>query len=222
MLSDSLQRAIADKPSLLYNLGTSLFRRFELLSDSSDVDAAMSQFSSAACFGIGSTSVRFQAASSWAICAQLLPNHSPLDAYAVALQLLPELAWLGLSIPNRHHHLLKAGVVVRDAVAAAITAEQYDTAIEWLEQGHSIVWAQLLQLRTPIADLQDKYPSLANELKYLSRELEGAGSHDGLIMLDLMLARNNYCQQRLLRNIIMTWPMRGISSLQQIRELLWI
>jgi hypothetical protein len=75
-------------------------------------------------------------------------------------------------------------VVVRDAVATAITIEQYDTAIEWLEQGRSVVWGQLLQLRTPVDDLQDKHPSLANQLKYISRELEGAGSHGDLITPD--------------------------------------
>jgi hypothetical protein len=69
----------------------------------------------------------------WATCAQLSQHHSAINAYKVALQLLPQLAWMGSSISDRYHHLLKAGALVRDAVAAAILAEQYDTAIEWLE-----------------------------------------------------------------------------------------
>jgi hypothetical protein len=40
-------------------------------------------------------------------------------------------------------------VVASEAAAAAISAKQYNTALEWLEQGHSIVWNQFLQLRTP-------------------------------------------------------------------------
>jgi hypothetical protein len=117
----------------------------------------------------------------WAACAQLSAKHSPLAAYAAALRLLPELAWLGLSIPDCHHQLMKAGVVVRDAVAAAIASGEYVTAIQWLEQGRSVVWGQLLQLRTPVDDLRDQHLSLANQLEYLSSQLEGAGSHGDLI-----------------------------------------
>ncbi|KAJ7819429.1 CHAT domain-containing protein [Mycena leptocephala] len=63
-----------------------------------------------------------------------------MDAYHVALDLLPELAWLGLSIGDRHHHLLKAGKVVRDGAAVAIASGQPEKAVEWLEQGRSVIW----------------------------------------------------------------------------------
>jgi hypothetical protein len=167
-----------DKPSRLNNLGNSLLIHFERLGDPNNLEAAISYFSLSASFGLGSISVRFQASSMWAQCAKLSENHSALDAYIVALQLLPQLAWLGLSISDRHNHLLKAGAVVRDAVAAAITAEQYDTAIEWLEQGRSIVWGQLLQLRNPVDHLQDQHPHLASKLQYLSRSLEDTSGHN--------------------------------------------
>jgi hypothetical protein len=101
----------------------------------------------------------------------------------VAFQLLPQLAWLGLSISDRHHHLLRAGAVVRDAVATVIAAEQYDTAIEWLEQGRSIVWGQLLQLRNPVDHLQGQYPHLATKLQYLSRALEGTSGQNNFQLL---------------------------------------
>lgn len=174
-----------DKPALLSNLGRSLFTRFEHFHDQSDLVAATHQFSSAASSDVGSTSVRFHASSQWARCAHLSGNHSSLDAYASSLQLLPELAWLGLSIPDRHHHLLKAGAVVRDAVSAAIAVQQHDMAIEWLEQGRSVVWGQLLQLRSPIDDLRDKHPSLANDLERLSRQWEGSGTRGDLITPDI-------------------------------------
>ena len=162
-----------DKPSWLNNLGHSLLRCFVRLSDISYLEAALSHFSSSASSGTGSISVQFESSSMWATCAHLSKNHSPLDAYKVAFQLLPQLAWLGLSISDRHHQLVKAGAVVRDAVASAIAAEQYDTAIEWLEQGRSIVWGQLLQLRNPVDDLKDKHPDLATKLQHISRLLEG-------------------------------------------------
>jgi hypothetical protein len=176
-----------DRPSFLKNLGNSFLSYFKRLGDPNHLEAAISYFSSSASFGLGSISVRFQSSSMWAQCAKLSENHSALDAYIVALQLLPQLAWLGLSISDRHHHLLKAGAVVRDAVAAAITAEQYDTAIEWLEQGRSIVWGQLLQLRDPVDHLQDQYPHLATKLQYLSRSLDDTSGNN-----DFQLPSTNY------------------------------
>jgi tetratricopeptide (TPR) repeat protein len=176
-----------DKPTWLTNLAHSLLIRFERLGDSNNLEAAISYFSSSASFGLGSISVRFQSSFMWAQCAKLSENHSALDAYIVALQLLPQLAWLGSSISDRHNHLLKAGAVVRDAVAAAIAAEQYDTAIEWLEQGRSIVWGQLLQLRNPVDHLQNQYPHLATQLQYLSRSLDDTSSHN-----DFQLPSTNY------------------------------
>jgi hypothetical protein len=55
--------------------------------------------------------------------------------------------------------------------------------LEWLEQGRSIVWGQLLQLRTPVDALHEVQPALANELVRVSMALEhesslGAGRHN--------------------------------------------
>lgn len=96
----------------------------------------------------------------------------------MAIELLPELAWLGLSVSDRHHHLLEAGNVVREAAAAALNVSQYSTAVEWLEQGRSIIWGQKLQLRTPLDDLERECPELAMELKQISRQLESLSTGD--------------------------------------------
>jgi len=138
-----------------------------------DVENAISQYSTAARSISGPTLPRFIACSRW---AQLIPHlhHSPLEAYTLALELLPQLAWLGLSVTDRHRHLLEASDVVRNAVAAAIDASQLDKAIQWLEQGRSIIWSQVLQLRTPLDHLKNVHPELAGHLSYLSKTLEGA------------------------------------------------
>jgi hypothetical protein len=59
--------------------------------------------------------------------------------------------------------------MVRDAAATAISLEQYDKALEWLEQGRSIVWNQILQLRTPVDELRSIDPELADRLVQVSR-----------------------------------------------------
>ncbi|KAJ7906078.1 CHAT domain-containing protein [Mycena leptocephala] len=79
----------------------------------------------------------------WARCAEIDEHSSLLDAYGVVLSILPEFAWLGLSITDRHHRIVKAGSIVRDAAASAIAAGQLKKAVEWLEQGRSIIWETL-------------------------------------------------------------------------------
>ncbi|KAJ6540777.1 CHAT domain-containing protein [Mycena capillaripes] len=164
------------KPSMLTNLGASLYRRFEWLDDLADLNKAMSVWEDAARSITGPAHVRFAAASLWAEIAEIEQIPSLLNAYDIALTLLPELAWLGSSISNRHYHLLKAGRVVRNAAASAITSGQPAKAVEWLEQGRSVIWGQLLNLRSPVDMLSNSYPELANQLLSLSAQLEGSGT----------------------------------------------
>ncbi|KAJ7127980.1 CHAT domain-containing protein, partial [Mycena epipterygia] len=110
--------------------------------------------------------------------------HQPssiLRAYATAIELLPELAWLGLSITDRHHHLSQVGQVVRDAASAAIAVDDYQKAVEWLEQGRSVIWGQLLNLRTPVDELRKSHPGLANQLVSLSTSLETVGTWSNIV-----------------------------------------
>jgi hypothetical protein len=66
--------------------------------------------------------------------------------------------------------------VVRDAAAVAIASDQAEKAVEWLEQGRSVIWRQLLNLRSPVHALKHSYPTLAHRLVSLSAKLEGSGT----------------------------------------------
>ncbi|KAJ7110487.1 TPR-like protein [Mycena epipterygia] len=165
-----------DKPGWLTSLGNSLFRRFEHLHDPQDSQQLLLHYTSAACSATGPASIRFQAAKSWARHAHIHQSSSLLCAYTTAIELLPELAWLGLSITDRHHHLSQAGQVVRDAASAAIAVHDYQKAVEWLDQGRAVIWGQLLNLRTPVDELRKSHPGLANRLVSLSTSLETAGT----------------------------------------------
>ncbi|KAJ7465373.1 TPR-like protein [Mycena galericulata] len=165
-----------DKPSRLDNLGNSLHRRFEQLDDSQDSQKVLLYYSLAACSATGPARIRFLAARRWARHAHFHQAPSVLHAYTTAIKLLPELAWLGLSITDRHHHLSQAGELVRDAASAAIAVYDYQKAVEWLDQGRSVIWGQLLNLRTPVDELRKSHPGLANQLVSLSTSLEIAGT----------------------------------------------
>ncbi|KIJ44504.1 hypothetical protein M422DRAFT_168172 [Sphaerobolus stellatus SS14] len=104
------------------------------------------------------------------------PPESILGIYHIAIPLLTETAWLGSSFPDRHYQIMQAGSVVHDAAAAAHQCGDDIQAVEWLEQGRSVIWGQLLQLRTPIDDLKEKEPNLSQRLKLNSLQLEEAAS----------------------------------------------
>ncbi|KAG9307897.1 hypothetical protein JVU11DRAFT_12972 [Chiua virens] len=128
-------------------------------------------------------SVRFESSAIWASCLwfglEIFPkeidSESLIDAYTVAVDLLPQLAWIGLSFQDRYHQLLKAAGIVSDAAAAALDLRRPALAVEWLEQGRSIMWKQVSQLRTPIDDLRSSHPAIAARFEHVSHKLERAG-----------------------------------------------
>ncbi|KAJ7210130.1 CHAT domain-containing protein [Mycena pura] len=162
----------ADKAGRQEGLGNALLHRFAQFRDPHDLEETIHQYTSAAHSTTSPAHKRFHAAWIWALSAHITQHPSLLQAYHVALDLLPEVAWLGLSINDRHHQIIEAGGVVRAAAATAITFGQLEKAVEWLEQGRSIIWGQLVNLRTPVDDLKQKHPELAEEFVLISAHLE--------------------------------------------------
>ena len=126
----------------------------------------------------GAASIRLRAALNWAHLASSIDPPSALQGYTKALNLVPQTAWLGQSLTARHRELLSIGAIASEAAAAASAAEQYETALEWLEQGRSIVWNQLPSLRTPVDALRQVDPTLANDFERVSITLEHASTGD--------------------------------------------
>ncbi|KIJ38179.1 hypothetical protein M422DRAFT_259081 [Sphaerobolus stellatus SS14] len=172
------------KPAWLENLGSSLIKRFLKLRLSDDMVNAVWAYSSATCAEYGPPSVRLHAAKHWAMCLQASssPPESILDIYHIAIPLLAETAWLGSSLPDRHYQIMQAGSVVHEAAAAAHQFGDHIQAVEWLEQGRSVIWSQLLQLRTPIDDLKEKEPNLCQRLQLNSMKLEEVASPKNFIL----------------------------------------
>jgi hypothetical protein len=87
------------------------------------------------------------------------------------MDLLPQLVWFGATIGQRYRDVQQIGDLALRAAAAAINAQECSLAIEWLEQGRSIVWNQTLELRTPLELLHSVDPSLADSLTQVAIEL---------------------------------------------------
>ncbi|KAF8436269.1 CHAT domain-containing protein [Boletus edulis BED1] len=169
-------RGHPDKPMHLNTLGNTFVTRFERLGELKDLHDAISLFSHAAIFPFGPSDIRFHASQRWISCARRLSHHSLLHAYYVAINLLPQLAWIGLPLAHRYSELKRGADVVREAAAAALAAGLPETAVEWLEQGRSIVWGELLQLRSSYEDLSSAHPDHARRLRELSVALENASA----------------------------------------------
>ncbi|KAJ7458810.1 TPR-like protein [Mycena galericulata] len=205
-----------EKPSLLNSLGHSLLKRFKQLHDPEDSRQLLIHYTSAACSQTGLSSIRFDAAQNWANHARIHQPSSVLRAYTTAFELLPELAWLGLSITDRHHQLLKASQVVRDAASAAIAVHDYQKAVEWLEQGRSVIWGQLLTLRTPVDDLRKSHPDLADQLVSVSTKLETAGTWSNGVT-DADAIKTQSLQSIVQQSHALALERNGV--LQKVREL---
>ncbi|KAF8185227.1 CHAT domain-containing protein [Mycena galopus ATCC 62051] len=203
-----------EKPIFLNNLGDSFLRRFEKLHNPKDIQWLLIHFTSAACSNTGPATVRFDAAKKWAKHAQIHQPSSVFHAYTTAIELLPELAWLGLSITDRHHRLSQAGQVVRNAASAAIAVHDYQKAVEWLDQGRSVIWGQLLNLRTPVDELSKSHPVLADQLVSVSTLLETAGTRSNTISVGIKSQSLQYIAQQSHAN-----ALKRDHILKQIREL---
>ncbi|KAJ7303802.1 TPR-like protein [Mycena albidolilacea] len=171
------------RTAMLNHLGIALQLRSKRSGDLDDLQQSICQSTAAACSATGPAHVRLDSAKRWAHCAQEAQHSSLLTAFQVALDLLSEVAGLGLPISDRHYQIMKAGPLVRDAAAAAISSGQLEKAVEWLEQGRSIIWGQFLNLRTPVDELQQKWPELATELISLSAKLDRGTTQENDVQL---------------------------------------
>ncbi|KAG8710673.1 hypothetical protein FRC09_020982 [Ceratobasidium sp. 395] len=165
----------------------------------------MTYFQAAAHVVGAHASMRLAASRNWARLASHLLS-APLEAYQYCMTLLPQVVWLGTSATDQHSTIFRD---VQDLIAMAafdaISLQQYDLALEWLEQGRSIVWGQLLQLRTPLDELSDRCPELAVELQQVSSELERASMFSpskqpavvvGALLRDTSLEHRRLAQRR--------------------------
>ncbi|KAG9092338.1 hypothetical protein FRC07_011688, partial [Ceratobasidium sp. 392] len=163
------------KPVCLSNLGSAHLARYESLNQLVNLELACAAFERAAISFVVSPRVQLDCARKWANTSLRL-NLSPLEAFRTAFTLLPSLVWLGQTTQVRYSVMSSISDLVPAAAAWAFSTKSYSLALEWLEQGCSVIWRQMLQLRTPFDDLAVVDPELANELKATASQLDTACS----------------------------------------------
>ncbi|KIM72304.1 hypothetical protein PILCRDRAFT_81996 [Piloderma croceum F 1598] len=190
----------------LFKLAEAYAHRFLCGNDSADLEMAISKFRDAAMSSTGFPDTRFQAALKWARLTSVGNAAASLDAYNIALHLLPRVVWLGKTISARHEKLISIGGIANEAAAAAIKSGQHEMALEWLEQGRSVVWGQQLNLRSPVDELHDADSKLANDLVRISKALESASTrNDAPSSLDRSQSMEHAAQYH--RQLASDWDM---------------
>jgi len=159
-------------PAVLNDLGNALLTHFSATHDVDDIKAAIEQYMHATTSELGAPAIRLYSAMQWANNLHEYQFSSPLIAYQYAVELLSQVAWLGLPMTDRYAQIMHYSDLICNAAAIAIEAKRYETALEWLEQGRSIVWGQILQLRSAVSELSLREPELAQSFIEVSKELE--------------------------------------------------
>ncbi|KAG8711140.1 hypothetical protein FRC08_016265 [Ceratobasidium sp. 394] len=148
--------------------------RFLVAGNHEDVTRSIACYKEGAQSHVGRPLLKLTAALQWARFSTLYDAASALDAYQHVMAIIPQVVWLGSTTDRRFESITSMDNAAMEAATTAILVESFDFALEWLEQGRSIVWNQLLQLRTPIDQLAAANPPLAERLKQVARDLEHA------------------------------------------------
>ncbi|MFH0518506.1 CHAT domain-containing protein [Streptomyces sp. M41] len=101
-----------------------------------------------------------------------------LTPWSTAIELLGQAAWRGLPRADREARLARWSGLASQAAECAIRAGRPARAVEFLEQGRSILWSQTLQTRDEAAPLDARAPELAARLREVGAALEAAGAGD--------------------------------------------
>ncbi|CAE7142272.1 unnamed protein product [Rhizoctonia solani] len=200
-----------------YHLACAYETRFTACNTQGDLSAAILAYRQATHpnTSILTTHTAFIAARKWTKLASLHHASSVHEAYRRAMELMPQILWLGSTIEQRYSQLREMGDFALEAASHAISIQSYDLALEWLEQGRSIVWNQILDLRTPFDDLAAVDPGLANELQSVGQNLDRAGSRQANLMSSIgeMLDLKREAQRH--RELASEWE----SLLDKIRKI---
>jgi tetratricopeptide (TPR) repeat protein len=168
-----------ERATCLVNVGIALETRAGsgtgVLADAAE---AIEAWREAAVIPTAPAMVRMTAAVRWGRCAasaQRWPD--ALDGYATAIALLPLLAWRGLDRASMERSLADWVGLGADAAACALNVGQpARRAVELMEQGRGVIWAQALDTRTDLAAVRALAPELADELVAVRTRLESRES----------------------------------------------
>ncbi|TFY65204.1 hypothetical protein EVG20_g5680 [Dentipellis fragilis] len=162
-----------DQVICVRNLSHAYYRRFESYGDPGDSAQAMSRIRFVALLPSAHPLDRYRAARSW---VSLTIEENSITGFCEAadlmMDLVPQVVWLGRTIPERHEEITVIGNDLQLIASVAFVENLPKKALVWLERSRSIVWHQQLSLRTSVEALQMEDPDLARKLENVAEALD--------------------------------------------------
>ncbi|KAG9121017.1 hypothetical protein FRC07_003213 [Ceratobasidium sp. 392] len=168
-----------EKSRHLRNLAHSLIRKaraFPDLRTPSSLEYVMNKLYESFRLTSGPPSTRLLAMYDLAKLTNDFDYAQSLVALGLLMDFLPSVIWLGKTVHLRYKDLTTIQNMGIMAAAKAVQMGDGNLALQWLEQGRSIVWNQTLKLRTPLDDLRLVDKALADRLEEVSLALDNAGA----------------------------------------------
>jgi tetratricopeptide (TPR) repeat protein len=168
-------RGDSHRPAILVNLGEVLRRRYDADPAPALLAEALTVLGEAAAIPTAGPRQRAKCARSMgelAASAQRWPQ--TVEAFRLAIDLLPAVASEELGLGDREYGLAEFATLASNAAAAAVQAGDPYQAISLLESGRGVLFAQALQLRSPLDDLLVIAPEMADRFQQLTRQLTAA------------------------------------------------
>ena len=161
--------------NLRIQLGRALAARYAVGREEADAEEAVAVWRRGATDPTGRIDARLESAVSWArFTADTASPAAAADAYREAVSLQRLMVSLGATRGDHERLLTRYPGLASDAAAAVLAAGDPVTAVELLEQGRSVLWAQLLDLRTDLKEIEERDPGLARRLVAVRARLDGA------------------------------------------------
>ena len=123
----------------------------------------------------------FHASIVWADEAHQYHHPSEIEAYKRAFTIYPQFIWFGYGLRIRHSRLRASSQNIKLPALAAECAIRYgrlEQAVEWLDEGRSMLWGQMSDLRVPLNNLRSLYPALVARFEAAGQALEEAAHID--------------------------------------------
>jgi hypothetical protein len=136
----------------LQSLAMSLRDRYRRLQDPQDLAAIHTHYNKSFKLTTSNPETSWQQALSWADFAEEFEPSNCVCAFRAGFNLLPEILWIGHSIPVRHDAVRRLDIsgATSTAIRTCINLSQFHVAVELLEQGLATIFQQMLQLKTDV------------------------------------------------------------------------
>ncbi|KAG1842265.1 TPR-like protein [Suillus subalutaceus] len=166
----------ADRSMSLHNLTNEFSNRFDHRGNDEDLDQAIAlQTEALALYPVGLLP-RLRASLSWVRQARQHSHGTELEACTTSMQLLDTYMSTTASVSSRHNVMKDfPSTLAVDAASCALRSGDVCRAVELLEQGRTIIWTQMTQLRTPLDTLKtrsDHAAALVKKFRDLSSLLD--------------------------------------------------